>query len=231
MSSSAVPHTCTFHDRKNYTECASSVTIAGMNTPDFFAAEFERLFGKLGYAFFEDGDFNPNYIGVRSSRTRAGQFDDVFFCLYRTNGYWRVHMWPLTTDPGDVLLKASKNPKGVAILASPQQCRGAYKLGLHKGRPALVQWGKPVRVWRDGNKDDVLDWGDDAGIPGWYGINIHNTVGPQIALMNDTKSLGCQVFPNDFDHRSLLAVQRVAANKYGDVCTYTIIESKQLEIS
>lgn len=202
-----------------------------MNTADFFAEEFQRIFDKLGFAFFTKGDFNPNYIGVRSARSRAGHFDDAFFCIYKVNGFWRVHMWPITTDPGDVLLKASasSNPLGVAILASPQQCRGAYKLGTHKGRRALVQC-RPVKVWRDGNKDDILDWGADDGIPGEYGINIHNVAGTKLAMRNDRKSLGCQVFPSDDDHKSLLTVQDHAAARFGARCSYTIIDSKLLQI-
>lgn len=178
-----------------------------------------------GYAFFTEGDYNLNLIGVRSTRCTAGLFDDALYCCYRVHGHWRVHRWAITTDPGRHYLEKPINPAGCAILV-PGQYRGAYQVGRHRGAPALVQRG-PVRVWRDGNRNDVLDWGSDAGIEGYYGINIHRAKGT-VASSSDTASAGCQVFAVAAEHQALMDLAGVAAGRWGNGFSYTLLEEGDL---
>jgi hypothetical protein len=37
---------------------------------------------KKGYAFFENGQYNLNIIGVRSKKREAGSFDDFICCHF-----------------------------------------------------------------------------------------------------------------------------------------------------
>ena len=43
------------------------------------------------------------------------------------------------------------------------------KPGAHK---ALCQRNRKVKVWRDNNKDNILDWEGETDT-GYFGINIH----------------------------------------------------------
>lgn len=190
-----------------------------------FVREFEEEFARKGYAFFTQGDYNLNLIGVRSPRDKAGDFDDVMVCLYKVKGAWRVHIWPITTDPGAHYLKNPINKKGCAILV-PGQYRSAYVIGEHHGSPALVQHGGPVRVWRDGNEDTTLNWAyGSRGIEGWYGINIHRAKAQGITESPDYHSAGCQVFALASEHKAMMDLARCAAKLYGNSFTYTLIEN------
>ena len=56
-----------------------------------------------GYAFFEDGEFNVNIIGVRNSATGkrvTNAFDDWMTLSYKKDGVWQYHEWASTTDNG-----------------------------------------------------------------------------------------------------------------------------------
>jgi len=191
--------------------------------PAMHAAQLANALSALGFAFFEEGDYNLNLIGVRSSTHRTGAFDDVLFCAYKVNRLWRTHAWPITTDPGAHYLTKPINPEGCAVLASPQQCRGAYAIGEHHGYPALVQSGAPVRVWRDNDKDNEIDWGEDKGIEGWYGINIHRAKRSGITDSPDYHSAGCQVFASRREHDAFMDLCRKSAKIWGNKFTYTIV--------
>lgn len=171
-----------------------------------------------GFSWFERGDYNLNLVGVRSESRKPGSFDDLLICIYKVGGAWTLHLWPITTDPGTRYLERPINPAGAAILAHPQQILGGYKIGLHRGRDALVQ-AERMRVWRDGNRDDVLDWGEGL-MEGWYGINMHDT--PHST--NHGASAGCQVFAQRDELKALLDL----VERTGGRVTYTIIGEESL---
>ena len=108
----------------------------------------------------------------------------------------------------------------------PGQYRGAYALGTHKTYEAIVQV-KPIKVWRDNNKDAVLDW---AGLTssGLYGINIHRASTNSTSRNVDRWSAGCQVLSNPHDFAELLAIVRRSCSHFGDHFTYTLLEGKDL---
>jgi len=194
----------------------------------------KACFNDLGYAFFEDEDghgYDLNLIGVRSSEQRvAGFFDDAMMCIYKAQGIWRAHVWPVTTDPGLYYLqKKLLNPQGCAILA-PGQYRSAWKIGKHFGRPALVQVN-PVKVFRDGNRDKILDWDpDQASQVGLFGINIHDVKNVPVSELTKTASAGCQVFAFLREHVALMNLANKQVNTLGaNAFTYTLIESSDLD--
>jgi len=180
-----------------------------------------------GYAYFDNGDYNLNIIGVRNSVTGkviTNWFDDVLTVSYKLRGEQMFNQWPITTDPGLKGAITYDNPKGVARLV-PGQYRGAYQIGLHRGRyKALVQ-RKPVTVWRDANKDTKFD--EVATQTGMFGINIHKAGRNSVAV--DDWSHGCQVFKRWTDYNQFIALCEMARSIYGNSFTYTLLESDDIK--
>jgi hypothetical protein len=178
---------------------------------------------KLGHVVFEDGQYNLNLVGVRSKSKYANSFNDVMYCFYKdSDDKWVLHSWTVTTDPGLYWLKNPGRVVGTAILA-PGQYRAAYTLGLHRGDyPALVQC-KPVTLFRDSNKDEVLDFVNPVDGQ-MTGINIHRANPSRKSSVVDKWSAGCQVFadPREFD--TLMSLYKKAAAIWGAKITYTLLE-------
>ena len=111
------------------------------------------------YIFFDVGKkLNVNLLGVRRDNPGNNKFDDFLVLIYLDKNLKEVcKVYPITTDPGEHWLKNPLNTKGTAVLI-PGQYRGTWKLGKHQNKyPALVQ-AKPVKVWRDNNKDSIIDY-------------------------------------------------------------------------
>lgn len=190
---------------------------------------FEQLFKKLNYAYFTKGSYNLNIIGIRNTTDdRINEFDDFIVVDYKdSNGHWIRKLFSATTSPGLKSLKNLQNSKGCAILV-PNQYRGCWIKGKHKGEyDALVQ-SKPVSVYRDFNKDSVLDKNKNSIDTGIFGINIHKAGKDSTDV--DGWSAGCQVFKksDDFDTFMKL-VQKQLDNKLGTTFTYTLINDTDLK--
>lgn len=188
-----------------------------------------------GGKVFINGDINLNIIGIRTPDGAAvpGTFDDVIEVWYRKGGRWLCESFPVTTEPGRYWLEHPMRVEGTAILC-PGQYRGAYRIGKHKGQyKALVQRG-PVKVWRDNNRNDIIDINPGAAqIEGLYGINIHASDSDPFDSSDRERgegadvgkwSAGCQVFANSSDYRAFWKLIERAAKVYGDRFTYTLIE-------
>ena len=179
-----------------------------------------------GYKVFTNPrGYDLNIVGIRSSITKAGQFDDWLTVFWMESGKWVYHAYPGTTDPGSrYLTKPLKDVrhKGTAIL-KPGQYRICYKIGKHRDKyTALVQCGK-VTVYRDNNRDDVLDT-DGMQQTGKYGINIHRAHRREILLEVGAHSAGCQVFQDPRHFAEFMSFARRAARRYGNRFTYTLLE-------
>jgi len=147
---------------------------------------------KHGYAFFDDGDFDLNLFGVRHP-DYGNLFNDLLGCICKVDGLWRAWLWRGTTDPGGYYLRQPMTSKGTAIVV-PGQHRSVWRLGKHNGKyEALVQRDDTgsVRVYRDVNKDTVLDLSADAIYEGHYSINCHRA--GEHSQQVDKWSAGCQV--------------------------------------
>jgi hypothetical protein len=173
-----------------------------------------RQVAALGHAVFT-AELSLNLVGQRSPSRRAGELDDLLSAVWFEAGRWNELAWPCSVDPGRHFLASPVNAKGTAIIA-PGQYRGAYALGLHRGRPALVQVG-PVTVHRDGDRDDVLEPGG-AGETGLFAINIHDDAGAGAEA-----SAGCTVLPRAHEAELLALVERAVPHQ-GPTLTYTVLE-------
>ena len=178
--------------------------------------DVKKKYEAKGYRFFENGDYNLNLFSERSGNSITNKFDDVVGLAYKVGGKWIVKTWKATTDPGFHYNQKHLSSKGVAILQAGQW---KYQIGLHNGKPAMVQADK-VTVWRDANKDLTID--KKVSESGWFGINIHR------AGINSTNidrwSAGCTVFANENDFIEFMDIINKSAKIYGSKFTYTVFE-------
>ena len=192
-------------------------------TWDALRAAIERK----GYRWFDGGsDYNLNLIGIRAASRAAGAFDDLLAVAYRQHGQPIVHGFACTTDPGRDYLRDPINAKGAAILALGQH-RSLWQIGLHRSRyAALVQRGE-CTVYRDNDRDDTLDDGL-ATDTGYFGINLHHARDKGITESPDAWSAGCQVLRDADEFRLVMALAHIAAERYGNAFTYTLIRESDL---
>ena len=198
------------------------------------ATQVRGIMEEKGYAFFESGKFNVNIVGVRSSSAQSNKFDDTMLLIYKNKkDEWEVQSAMITTDPGEKYLVHPLNSKGTAILI-PGHYKGVYHLDTHArhndkfAHEALCQRGGPLKVWRDNNRDKILDHDPETLDEGWFGINIHRSkVGT--ASYVGSYSAGCQVFKNGTDFKLFLDVIKRSAALYGNSFSYTLLEEKDFE--
>jgi len=175
-----------------------------------------------GYKVFTDGDYNLNITGIRSPERVANAFDDRLCVTYKLNDMWNTETFEITTDPGSPYLLKPINNYGCAILA-PGQWRGCYSIGKHRGQYlALVQSGK-VKVYRDNDRDNILDMDPETIQDGYFGINIHKRSGESDTV--NGASAGCQVFryEHEFNRLMYLAGKQVSERGWRTF-TYTLLE-------
>jgi len=139
-------------------------------------------------------------LGVRSNEDVYNSYDDKF---YEFEGEKFIRVLTGTTNAGSGVLRGGflkYNKRGVAVLKADEWYYNVWSYGLHRGKmPALIQKGRRVKVYRDGNKNKKVE---QIGAPelGWYGINYHtNTYDFSLANLKVVKwaigywSAGCQV--------------------------------------
>ena len=180
---------------------------------------------KKGYKVFTSGDYNVNIIGVRTANRISNSFDDFLYIVFKVKGEWINLCFPITTDPGLYHLQNPAYVVGTAIMY-PKQYRGVYKLGKHRGQyEALVQTGGKVKIYRDKNKDEVLDHDPENMAVGYFGLNIHRSSKHNSGSKKVEKwSAGCQVFQNPKDYDIFIAICKKAAAVWGNSFTYTLLE-------
>ena len=182
--------------------------------------EIKARMKKLGYAFFESGEFNLNIIGIRNEVLDTNTFNDELYVIYKIKNNWVENVFPITTEPGFKSLKETKNKKGCAILV-PGQYRGCWTIGKHQNKyEALVQC-KPVDVYRDLNKDTKVDMNEGTIDNGIFGINIHKAGADSKIVEN--WSAGCQVFKRAYDFEEFMKLINKSSKLYGNKFTYTLL--------
>jgi hypothetical protein len=178
------------------------------------------------YKFFESGDYNLNIIGIRNSDTGSkvtNVFDDLLTVSYKIGDVWHFKKWAATTDPGTKGVKEFHNAQGVARLV-PGQYKGSHAIGLHQGKYEALRQVKPLKVYRDSNKDMTFD--EKVITEGIYGINIHKAGADSTYVENWSE--GCQVFKKSADFDSFMAIVKKAASLHGNSFTYTLLLSSDI---
>ena len=179
-----------------------------------------------GYLVFgnEAKGYDLNLFGIRTKDPTANTFNDIVGVMYLENGSWCCFMFPATTDPGVYWRENPMNRDGTAILV-PGQHRSAYMVGKHKGYPALQQ-RKVLPVYRDDDKDDVLEMDPDTIQKGMFGINIHRANSKTASSQVNKWSAGCQVLADPLHFNFLMALAEKSASIHGNGFTYTLLEEE-----
>lgn len=190
--------------------------------------DFEKLFKKKGYSYFTNGAYNLNIIGVRASGAQiTNSFDDILLIVYKTpTGLWTRQIYSITTDPGNFYMQNPLTKKGTAILV-PGQYKSAYELGKHRNKYKALCQRKPVKVYRDNNKDKIYDYDINTLEEGMFGINIHKA--GTFSKKVNTWSAGCQVFASDTAFKCFINYcEKQIENGHGKTFTYTLLKEEDL---
>ena len=197
---------------------------------EFNRSQVEKAVKSKGYKWFENGDYNLNIVGIRNSSTNneiTNKFDDLLTVSYKIDGVWYFHQWEATTDPGLHWAENLLNKDGVAILV-PGQYSGSHKIDLHQGKYSALKQQKPLKVYRDNNKDGKYDMLEKNIKEGIYGINIHRASATGTSTQIDKWSAGCQVIANNQNFDKLMELANKSKDNWGNSFTYTLIESKDI---
>jgi len=196
--------------------------------------QIETAVKAKGYKWFTSDNYDVNIVGVRNADTNGevtNKFDDCVTLSYRDDaGEWHFHCFDATTDPGSHWTeKQLLNKNGVAILKEGQY-RGSHMIGLHQGKYEALRQKKPLKVYRDGDKDGVYDFIEENVHEGIYGINIHRATSREggKSVQVDKWSAGCQVIAANNDFKLLMEVVNKAAKIWGNSFTYTLINSNDI---
>ena len=191
--------------------------------------QIETAVKSKGYVWFEDAankGYDVNIVGIRNTATGqkvTNAFDDYLTISYKENGQWKCHVWPATTDPGKKGVMEYHNKDGVARLVEGQY-RGSHIIRLHQGKYEALGQDKPVKVYRDANKDMTYD--ENKITEGVYGINIHKAGADSTYVENWSE--GCQVFKKSADFEAFMKICRKSKDIHGNRFTYTLIETKDI---
>lgn len=200
----------------------------------FTREQIEQAVKSKGYVWFSDSknrNYDVNIVSVRNSKTGdrvTNVFDDWITISYKENGVWKFFCWEGTTDPGARHVRQFINKDGVAILV-PGQYRSAYIIRKHRGQYDAVCQDRPVRVFRDKNKDMRFDMNPKTIQEGIYGINIHRSNPKSESLLVDSWSAGCTVFKRVRDFNTFMDICYKAAKIHGNRFTYTLLESRDIK--
>jgi hypothetical protein len=189
-----------------------------VNNMNITRENIEKAMKAKGHAYFENGEFNVNIIGIRNGSTGkrvTNQFDDWMTLSYKVNGEWKFAIWNCTVDNGD----------GSARLVEGQY-RGSFTIGKHQGKYDALKQCKPLKVYRDWNlKDGTYDeskiYNDVAG------LNIHKAGADSVNVNNWSE--GCQVFKREKEFLAFMEIIFKAEKIHGKFFTYTLINSKDLD--
>ena len=199
---------------------------------EFTREKVKEVIVSKGYKWFNDNNnkgYDVNVIGIRNSETDGkvtNHFDDTLTLSYKdAAGVWKFHQWEATTDPGQYWIENPMNKDGCAILV-PGQYRGSHKIRLHQGKYEALGQRRPVKVYRDNDRDLEYDTDEATITEGVYGINIHRSNPYTESYYVNKWSAGCQVFKKVDDFHDFMEICRKARDIWGNTFSYTLIESK-----
>ena len=180
-----------------------------------------------GYAVFDGPGYDLNLVGVRTSDPTVNRFNDFMYVIWRDADNWESRSYEITTDPGLYWLQNPMNVEGAAVLRAGQY-RGAFRIGQHKGYHALQQ-NAPLPVYRDNNRNNVLEFDEATLDECMFGINIHKAGSrPDGSTQVDKWSAGCQVFSKESDFNEFMDLCDRSAQRYGEVFTYTLLNETEI---
>lgn len=182
-----------------------------------------------GYVIYTE-PFKMNIVGVRNTDTSPVKFDDTLYVIWKNDkGSWRGKKYIITTDPSTRYLKRPINKLGAAILPNGQYV-DSWKIRKHNGKYYALGQNKPVCVYRDYDRGELLNFDIKSKSCGLYGINIHRA---KSGKADDGKgntekigpySAGCQVFQNSYCFDEFMKMAYRQKELYGNKFTYTLFD-------
>lgn len=173
----------------------------------------------LGFATFK-GDYDLNIIACRNMEERPDTFQDTIHVVYFKKT-WVECIFPCTTHAGNHYLLNPGRTEGTAILKHDHQYRSSFKIGMRSSGYECLVPCKDIPVWRDGNRDAIIDYGgedhDSAG------IQIHRANFENTSVQIGRYSAGCIVLQTGFDDFMNLCKKQVIMNK-GSTFSLTILK-------
>lgn len=188
----------------------------------------KELYAKKNYKLYSTADYNVNIFGIRSTENKANTFNDVVGILYKVKGVWVLKKYEATVDPGLYYRQNPINANGTAII-QPGYYQSVYAVGLHQNKYEALKQVKPIKYWRDNNKDGILDRSgktyEEIG-----GTNIHRaTAHPgQRSVLVDKWSAGCMVLSGYDDFQEFLGIVKRARDLYGNHFSFALFEESDL---
>jgi hypothetical protein len=194
--------------------------------------QIEASLKAKGYVWFDDSvnkGYDVNIVGIRNlvaGRKVTNIFDDTLTISFKDHGKWKYYQWAITTDPGKKAMLEYHNPNGVARVV-PGQYRGLWTIGLHQGKYEAMRQDKPIKVWRDKNKD--LTYDESIVQEGIFGINGHRSNPKTESEYVENWSEGCQVFKRVKDFNEFMTICRKAKDLHSNSFTYTLLTSDDIK--
>jgi hypothetical protein len=197
----------------------------------------KKVVESKGYAFFDKGDFNFNFIWVRNDLHATNHFTDDLYVAYKEDGVEKVLAVKCTTKPG--LRGSLLNPltvegiKGTAVIKEGQY-RGAWQFidsYSQFSKYPFFRQVKPIDYFRDGDMDEEIDLVNEQKNK-LFGTHWH-----RMSNFNDQRqidkfeinnwSLGCMGAPYpEFKKIVSLVRKSLTGNKF----TGTIINANDLNV-
>jgi|15BtaG_2_1085339.scaffolds.fasta_scaffold00310_8 hypothetical protein len=142
-------------------------------------------------------------VGVRQVPPGADAYDDLLGYAWLDREGLTMKLFPGTTSPGGTSLV------GRAVV-EPGAYRRAFEVGLHKGKPAFVNYGHtPLAFRRDGGRLVTDEY---------RGLNLHRGgIGPKVGGYSE----GCQVLKGRTTIQYMLDMARSSEQDYFD---YILLE-------
>lgn len=181
---------------------------------DLKTVNYQRIkdaYNRLGYKFYTN-DKHINLFGIRDPNN-VDLFNDCIGVAYMEGDIPVCRTFTATTDPGKYYLNNPLSSSGTAILVEGYYV-DAFMFGKHKGSyDALIQ-ASPLPVYRDRNKNNILDMDKNTIQKGMFGINLHRGNLYTIVDSIGKNSAGCQVvkYPNSL--QIILDLCRMSSTKY-----------------
>lgn len=183
----------------------------------------KRQIEALGFRLFSKPN-ELNIVGERKDRITPNSFDDKLYVFWKEdNGKWDGRQYEITTDPGTYWLQNPMNVNGTAILKAGQYIN-SHKIGYHKGEYLALVQANPLTVFRDYDRNAILDFNNGKEQTGLFGINIHKA--SNVTSKIDKWSAGCQVFKNAEDFNDFMRLAEKHKSRNGNNFTYTLIDER-----
>lgn len=192
-------------------------------TPDLLAHAYE----KRGWKLFTNGDYNLNIIGIRANDNKANTFNDLICVLFKISGNWVLKKYDATTDPGLYYRENPLNVQGTAILKDGYY-RSSFGIGLHHNQYRCLVQTKPLTLWRDNNKDAILDFKGKTSEE-IAGIHIHRATASGVSKYVDKWSAGCQVIASSADWAEFMNIIDTSTNYFKPVFSYALLTENDLK--